>query len=144
MSLRFNLWLSIFELQAILRQLHQITPNNLEHKKVKGTPYTCYNYAGVPYFTRFHSTVSCFPDTDHFETSALNDPKMNLDIKRSKVPHLHVTTTHDSQLTVGPAVFKWRAILTQVQWITPQRHWTLKCERYPIYTRWVKFRTHAY
>ncbi len=37
-SLRFALRLAIFKLQAILRQMHQMTLNDLKHSKVKGKP----------------------------------------------------------------------------------------------------------
>ncbi len=43
----------------------------------------------VPNFTPFHSTGSLFRD---LETSALDNPKMNLKIKRSKVNHIHINT----------------------------------------------------
>ncbi len=42
----------------------------------------------------FRYTASRFPVTGHFETSPQNDPKMTFNTKRSKVPHIHVTTIY--------------------------------------------------
>ncbi len=57
-----------------------------------------------------------------FETSALNDPKMILNTKTSKVPHIHVTTSPESQIsprfTLCSSVFELRAILRQVHQMT--------------------------
>ncbi len=67
-----------------------MTPKWPRTLKVKGTPYTCYNYPRVPNFTLFRSTASHFRVTGHFETSEQNDPKMALNTKRSKVMHIHI------------------------------------------------------
>ena len=40
-SPRFALRPAGFEIQAILRQLHRMTQNDLEHYKMKGTPHMC-------------------------------------------------------------------------------------------------------
>ncbi len=46
-------------------------------------------------FNLFRSTVNRFQAAGHFETSALNNPNMIWNTKRSKVPHLHITPTHN-------------------------------------------------
>ncbi len=38
-SLRFALRLPVFEVQAILRQVHRMTPNDLDHYEDSDTPY---------------------------------------------------------------------------------------------------------
>ncbi len=42
-----TLRLTAFELLAILSKCTEWSKNNLEHQKVKGIPYTCYNYPWV-------------------------------------------------------------------------------------------------
>ncbi len=131
----FALRRAVFELQAILRKVHWMTPkwpwtlqghryqinvllvsmspkfhsvslydqpfsryrpfwnkctewpqNDLNPYKFKCTQYI-YNYCTwVPIFTPFRSMTSPFRDTGHFETSALNDPKLTLKPKRSNYP----------------------------------------------------------
>ncbi len=73
----FVLWLAIFKLQAILRQVHWMTPNT----KRSNIPLIC-NDPQVPNFNPFRSTSSRFRVTGHFETSALIDPQMMLNTKR--------------------------------------------------------------
>ncbi len=41
-SLSFAPWSAVFELLVILRQVHRMIPNEIEHYKVKDTPYMCY------------------------------------------------------------------------------------------------------
>ena len=65
-SLRFALRPAVFESHAILRQMHQMTPNDLEHYKVKGTPHICSYCPRVSNFTPFCSTTSPFQDIAHF------------------------------------------------------------------------------
>ncbi len=51
------------ELQAILRQVHQMTPNDIEHSKVK-VPHICVtNVPEAQIFTLCCSTGSSFWDT---------------------------------------------------------------------------------
>ncbi len=83
-----------------------------------------YNYSPwVSNFTQFHSTTTHFRDTGHFETSAVNDPKMTLNAKRSYVPHICATSIHESQISLHfalwTAVFEIQAILRQVHRMTP-------------------------
>ncbi len=52
---------------------------------LKGQSYPIYILLPPP------SPMPCLSVTGHFETSAPNDPKMNLNTKRSKVPHIHGT-----------------------------------------------------
>ena len=49
--------------------------------------------------TPFRSTASPFRVTDHFETSALNDPQMTLNPTRSKVHHTDITNVPESQIS---------------------------------------------
>ncbi len=89
----------IFELQAILRQVHQMTPNDLQHLKIEGTLNTCYNYPRIPRFTPFRSTASRIRVTAHFETNPPNGPQMTFNTKRSQAPDMPVTTTSESQIS---------------------------------------------
>ena len=70
-----------------------MSQNDTTHEKVKGTLYICHNYPRLPNFTPFYSTANYFQVTGHFEITALNDPKMALKTKRSKVSHIHFRTT---------------------------------------------------
>ena len=85
--------------------------------------------------------ASRFRLAHHFETSALNYPKMTINTKRSKVSHICCRST-ESQIsllfTLQKAVFELQAILRQVHWMAPKRFWTLKvkgtldtCYNYP-------------
>ena len=90
-----------------------------------GTTYTCYSYAQVPNFILLHSTVSRVRGIgDILETNAPNDPKMTLNIKRSKVQHIHVTTAPKSQIlprfTLRSTFFELQAILRQVHRMIPK------------------------
>ncbi len=94
----------------------------------------------VPNITPFHSTTSHFRVTGHFETSALNDPKMTLNTKRLKVPHIHVTTTPQPQcslcFTIRPPFLFWVTChLRRVHQMTPKwfDHWHIKDTRYTRY-----------
>ncbi len=53
----------------------------------------------------------------HFEASAPNDPKMTVNTKRSKVPHIHVTTSPESRIfhrfTLRSPVFEEEGIWRQ-------------------------------
>ncbi len=60
------------------------------------TPYRYNNYPRVPNFTPFRSMASRFWVPGNFETSASNDLEMTLNIKRSIVPHIRITTTSKS------------------------------------------------
>ncbi len=80
-SLHFALRPSQFQVTG------QWPENDIERLKVKGT--VLYNYHSLPNFTPFLSTASHFRVTGYFETSALNDFKITLNTKRSKVPHVH-------------------------------------------------------
>ena len=107
-SLSFPLRPALFEIQAILRQVHWITPKWPWTLKSQITLYM-YNWCPrFPNFTPFRCKASHLQDTGNFETSALNDPKMALNPTRSKVPHICVTSVHESQIslhfTVQPAL----------------------------------------
>ena len=61
-----------------------MTKNIPKHFEAKGTHIhvtTTHDFQISLIFTRFQGT-------GHFEKSAPNDPKMTLNIKRSKVPHI--------------------------------------------------------
>ena len=151
----------------------------------------CYQCPWVPNFTPFRSTTSSFRDTGHFETSALNDPKltlnparwnypiyvylvslipkfhpaslfgqpfsryshfetsapndlkMNLNTTRPCVPHIYVTSIHESQSLLQSdlrqAILEIQAILRQLHRMTSNwnPNWTLTLNptrsNYPIY-----------
>ncbi len=85
LSVHFPLRQAFFELQATLRQVHQMTPKDPGHYKVKGTPYMWYH---CPWIIKFQS-VSLYDQpfwvTGQFETISPNDSKMTLCSTRSKV-----------------------------------------------------------
>ncbi len=91
---------AVFVLSAILRQVHRITPKWPQYYKAKDTPYI-HNYCPrVLNFNLFHSTESHYWVIGHFETCAPNEPKMNLNTMRSKVPHIFYTITSESQVSI--------------------------------------------
>ncbi len=91
-SLRFAVRPAFFEIQAILRQVHLMTPNwpwTLQRQIVL---YLYNNCPRVSNFTPFRSMTSRFGVTGHFETRAPNDLKMTLSTTRSKVHHICVNS----------------------------------------------------
>ncbi len=96
-SLRFALRPALFETQAILRQVHQMTSNWPWTLQRQITLYLYNNCPWVSNFTLFHSTTSRFGVTGQFETHAPNDLKMTLNTTRWKVHHICVTTVPESQ-----------------------------------------------
>ncbi len=66
-------------------------------KRCKVHHITCYNYPWVPHFIPFRSMVSCFWVTGYFEKVH----QMTLNTKRSKVPHIPITTTHSDQVSLN-------------------------------------------
>ncbi len=97
----------------------------LNNKICKGTPHTGYNYPQLPNFSVFRTMTSRFADTDHFDTSALNDPKMTLNTKRSKVIHIHIIPTIIPNLLYG-LPFASQPIFRWIHRMTPKWPWTLK------------------
>ncbi len=93
---RFALQPSIFELQAILRQVHWITPKLPWTLKGQRYPiYTCNNYP-----TPFSSTAGCFWVTGDFDTSALHDPKIAWSTKRcQRCPYMLYFTPFCSMIS---------------------------------------------
>ena len=92
---------------------------SLPTKKVKGIPYTCSNYPRDPIFSPFHSAASYFPVKAILRQVHQMTPENDLKYsKRSKVLHIHATTTHESQISIRfvlkPAVFELQAIFRQV------------------------------
>ncbi len=55
-SFYFTLWWTVFELQVIARQVHQITPKDPDHYYINGTPYMSYRYPPGAKFSPFCST----------------------------------------------------------------------------------------
>ena len=74
-SLHFALRWAIFKMQAILRQVHQMTSNWPWTLQGQITLYMYNNYPRVSHFTPFHSTTNRFRVTCHIETSAPNNPE---------------------------------------------------------------------
>ena len=135
---RFTVQPALFGIQAILRQVHRMTPNWLWTLQGQITLYTCM-YKSCPWFPNFIPLccmTSHFWYTGNFDTSALNDPKITLNTTRSKVPHICVTSFHESQISphfgLWPAGFEIQAILRQGHRMTPNdlEHYTAMC---PIY-----------
>ncbi len=128
---------AIFELQAILRQVHRMTPK--WPWTLKGKRYPIYMIQ-IPSSPKFHSILlygQAFLGYMPFSDKYTQWPQMVLNTKSSKVPHIHVTSTHGSQISITfalrQAVFESQAILIQVHRMTPKWNWTLKGQRYPVY-----------
>ena len=95
-SLRFALRPALFKIQAILRQVHQMTPNWPWALQRQITLYLYNNCPRVSNFTPFRSMASHFGVTGH----APNDLKMTLNTTRSKVLHICVTSVPESKILV--------------------------------------------
>ncbi len=78
-SLRFAVRPAISEIQAILRQVHQMTPKCPWTPQGQRYPIYVSLVSTSPIFHSVRSTTSRFRDTGHFETSALNDPHIYLE-----------------------------------------------------------------
>ena len=93
--------------QPVTRHFETNAPNDLKWPwKLKGqryTPYTYYNYPRVPNFNPFRSTPPPPPHTHIFESQEdilTQVHQMTWNTKRSKVPHVHTTTTPGSQISI--------------------------------------------
>ncbi len=133
-SLRFALAPVALELQAILRQVHQLTPKWSWTLKGQGYMFE------LPPESQISLSFTLRPAI--FELQAILrqvhsvTAKMTLNTKRSKVPH-YVTTKSDSQISVSFVLrlvaHQIQTILRQVPQMTPKWHWTVNDQRYPIY-----------
>ena len=88
----------------------------------------------------FRSTTSHSWATSHFETSVPNNPKMTLNSVRSKVPHIHITTTPKSKnfIPFHP---------TEGQYFSSYRQFwdaCTKCAKMTLNTKKVKFISYNY
>ncbi len=79
-------FMSIFPLSTMINfnlffnQVYRMTPQ---------CPHTCYTSTPSPQFQSLYSSMaSHFRVAGHYKTSAPNDPKMTLNTKRLKVPHM--------------------------------------------------------
>ncbi len=116
--IRFNLWSTIFELQAISRQAHRTPKMTLNTKRSTA--------ALIHIATTFESQISIqltlwsaiFELQDIFGHVQVHQmtPKTTLNTKSSQVPHIHITTTHDSQMSIyfalPPAISSYRPFET--------------------------------
>ncbi len=76
----------------------------------------------------FHSTVSRFRVTGHF------DPKIALNIKRSKVAHIHVATMSSPNFTPFRSTanhFRVTGRSETMHQMAPKSHSTIKCAKVP-------------
>ncbi len=87
-----------------LRQVHRITPKWPWTLTGQRYPICIQTHSLSPEFHAISLYFKPFRVTGHFETSALNDPKMTLNTSRLKVPHIHIKTTPDSQVSIRFAV----------------------------------------
>ncbi len=92
-------------------------------------PICLYNYCPrVLNFIPFRSTTIPFRDTGHLVRSAPNEPKITMNHTRSIVPHIPVTSVHESQFSLHfalrPVAVKLQAKLRQVHRMTPNWPWT--------------------
>ncbi len=131
-ALLFALRPTFFKFQAILRQVHWITPK--WHWILKDAHYLRHKYNRIPNFTPFRSTaigiVSCRPFWDKCTKLPQNDLEhYTWYIYMVQLPQSPKFLCFDLRLTV----FKLQAILRQVHPMTPKSPWTLKGQWYPIY-----------
>ena len=114
-SVRFALRQAIFQIEAILGQVHRMTP--MTHWTLQGQIYPIL-VSMSPTYTQFHSTTSRFQDTCHLETRAPNDPKMTLNPTRPNVHHICVITIPVSRIparfALRPAVLRYRPFWDQM------------------------------
>ena len=59
---------------------------------------TCIPESQALLITQFVFAASWFRVTGYFETTTPNEPHMALNTKRPKVPHIHITTTSESEV----------------------------------------------
>ena len=81
------------------QEVHLICVTNTPKLQISVRFALCYQYPRVPNFSPFHSTISRV--TKHLEASVLNDPKMILNITRSKVHLICVTSVPKPQISVS-------------------------------------------
>ncbi len=97
--LHFALRRAVFEIQAILRQLHRMTPNWPWTQQGQIALYMYNNCPGVSNFTPFRPTTSRFQVTGHFETSAPNDENDFEHYKVKGTPHMCYNCSRVSNFT---------------------------------------------
>ena len=130
-SLRFALQWAIFELQAILRQVHWMTPN--WPWTLQGLRYPIYVTSVRESQILLHFTLrNPFLSYRPFWDKCTEWPQMTLNLTRSNVPHICITTIPGSQIslrfTVRPALFEIQTIVRQAHRTTPNRPSTLQCQ----------------
>ncbi len=113
-SLHFICDQRVFELLAILGQVHQMTPNDMEqhYKGLRFPIYKSYKSQPSPQFQSFCTTACNFV---HFEISALNDPI-------SKLPHPDSTSTLKSKIPICFSLFSPRPTFFELQVIFRHAH----------------------
>ncbi len=99
-SLCVTLRPAVFALQAILRQVHRMTPNWRRTLQSQINLYMHKYCFRVLNFTPFRSMTSRFRATGHIETSKPNGPKLTLNTTGSYVPHICVTSIHECQISL--------------------------------------------
>ncbi len=132
-SIHFTLWQVVFELQAILRQVHQIDPkwpSTLhEHYRniynITGTPYIFYQYSS----SRKFQFVS--PCGQPFSRYRLSWDKCT--VWRSKVILHGLLLSAKSQILLHFAIHFLVTIRNKCTKMTPKCPWTLRGQNYPIY-----------
>ncbi len=111
----------------------------LTTKRSKAPSYTCDNYQRVPHFTPhapFGSKFCRILQAIWRQLSALNDPNMTLNTKRSKAPYVHMATTSVPNFTLlhfTPRRFQVTGHLRQMHQTTPKCPWPPTGQKYPIY-----------
>ncbi len=138
-SVRYSLQPSIFELQAILRQVHRMTPKcyNVKYEWIlQCQRYTIYvlPMSMGPKFKSFWLYDLPFWSYRPFWNNCTEWPQMILHTTRSNIHHRCVTSVVESQIslcfTLQPAVLEIWTILRQVYPTTPKWPWTLQGQRY--------------
>ncbi len=93
----------------VLKQVHRVIPKIPWMLGQVYTIYMQYMCSRGLYFTRFHSTASCFCVPAHLDTSALNDTKIAFNTTKLMVLCLCVTSVPKFQISISisawPAIF---------------------------------------
>ncbi len=131
-SILFSLRPAVFELQEILRKVHQKTQNDLEPYKVTGIPYMCYQYPQAPNCTHFQSSTKRFWETGHFEKVHRMTPNW-LWTLQGQMYHINMLLVSMSRkfnsVSLYDQPFLRQAIFETSALNDPKWSWTLQCQR---------------
>ncbi len=97
-SLHFSLWLAVFELQAIRIQVHWMThkwPWTLQHVQGQKCAICVSNIHESQISVIFALPLVVFLSFRPFWHKCTESPKITLNVTRSNIPHICVTSAHE-------------------------------------------------